>query len=89
MLQVDTHDLGEAEDGDLVAAIRLPGRGRGRSPNGKVEEVFGQLGTERAISQIAVLRQGLPDVFPPMSSPMQKPWAAAKKARAKIGVTCR
>ncbi len=63
-LQVDKHDMGAAEDGDLVAAIRLPGRGRGRSPNGKVEEVFGQLGSERAISQIAILRQGLPDVFP-------------------------
>ncbi|MEQ8658095.1 MAG: ribonuclease R [Hyphomicrobiales bacterium] len=64
VLQVDRQDIGKAEDGDLVAAIRLPSRGRGRSPNGKVEEVFGQLGTERAISQIAVLRQGLPDVFP-------------------------
>lgn len=64
VLQVDRQDIGKAEDGDLVAAIRLPGRGRGRSPNGKVEEIFGQLGTERAISQIAVLRQGLPDVFP-------------------------
>lgn len=63
-LQVDKHDMGGAEDGDLVAAIRLPGRGRGRSPNGKVEDVFGQLGSERAVSQIAVLRQGLPDVFP-------------------------
>ncbi len=65
ILQIDKHDIGGAEGGDLVAAVRLPGRGRGRSPNGKVEEVFGQLGSERAISQIAVLRQALPDVFPP------------------------
>ncbi len=62
-LHIAHHDLGGAEDGDLVAAIRLPG-GRGRTQHGKVEEVFGQLGTEKAISQIAVLRQGLPDAFP-------------------------
>jgi ribonuclease R len=73
------HDLGEAEDGDLVAAVRLPGRGRGRSPNGKVEEIFGQLGTERAISQIAVLRQGLPDVFPPDVLAHAESLAAAEK----------
>lgn len=63
-LSVSEHDLGGAKDGDLVAAIRLPGRGRSRTTEGKVEEVFGQLGSERAISQIAVLRQSLPDIFP-------------------------
>lgn len=63
-LSVSEHDLGGAKNGDLVAAIRLPGRGRSRTYDGKVEEVFGQLGTEKAISQIAVLRQSLPDVFP-------------------------
>jgi ribonuclease R len=79
VLQLDKHDLGEAKDGDLVAAVRLPGRGRGRSPNGKVEEIFGQLGTERAISQIAVLRQGLPDVFPPDVLAHAESLAAAEK----------
>lgn len=64
ILTVAEHDLGGGKDGDLVAAIRLPGRGRSRTYDGKVEEVFGQLGSERAISQIAVLRQSLPDVFP-------------------------
>ncbi|MFK7792159.1 MAG: ribonuclease R [Devosiaceae bacterium] len=63
-LHIAHHDLNGAEDGDLVAAIRLPGGSRGRTAHGKVEEVFGQLGSERAISQIAVLRQGLPDDFP-------------------------
>jgi hypothetical protein len=80
--------LATAKDGDLVAAVRLPGRGRGRSPNGKVEEIFGQLGTERAISQIAVLRQGLPDVFRPTFSPTPNPWHRPKKVRARIGAIC-
>ena len=64
VLGIGVHDLNGAEDGDLVAAIRLPGTRRGRSPDAKVVDVYGQLGTERAISQIAVLRQQLPDAFP-------------------------
>ncbi|MBV6657817.1 MAG: VacB/RNase II family 3'-5' exoribonuclease, partial [Devosiaceae bacterium] len=31
----------------------------------RVDEIFGQLGTERAISQIAILRADIPDAFPP------------------------
>lgn len=64
VLGIGVHDLNGAEDGDLVAAIRLPGTRRGRSPDAKVVDVYGQLGTERAISQIAILRQQLPDAFP-------------------------
>ena len=62
MLTIPEHLLGDAREGDLVAASRLPGRSR--TQEGKVEEVYGQLGTERAISQIAVLRNDLPDSFP-------------------------
>ena len=62
VLAIPEHLLNGARDGDLVAASRVPGRSR--SPEGRVEEVFGQLGTERAISQIAILRNGLPDAFP-------------------------
>ncbi len=64
VLDIDKHDLGDAKDGDLVSAIRLPGGRRGRSSKGKVDDIYGQLGTEKAISQIAVLRQDLPDAFP-------------------------
>lgn len=64
VLTIATHDRGDAQDGDLVAAIKLPGGRRGGGSAGKVEEVYGQLGSERAISQIAILRQSLPDVFP-------------------------
>ncbi|MEM6383594.1 MAG: ribonuclease R [Pseudomonadota bacterium] len=63
VLTVPEHLIGDAQAGDLVAATRLAGARR-HNPQAQVDEVFGQLGTERAISQIAILRNDLPDAFP-------------------------
>jgi ribonuclease R len=54
----------EAQDGDLVAAeVTEPRRGYGL-PTARIKERLGSLGTERAVSLIAIHTHGIPYVFP-------------------------
>jgi ribonuclease R len=54
----------EAQDGDLVAAeVTEPRRGYGL-PTARIKERLGSLGTERAVSLIAIHAHGIPYVFP-------------------------
>ncbi|OXS99237.1 ribonuclease R [Notoacmeibacter marinus] len=55
--------LSGAKPGDLVEVSPNRGNRRGLA-TGSVEEVIGQLGTERAISAIAIHAHGIPHVFP-------------------------
>ena len=57
-------DVGEARDGDLVAAS-LSKAGRFGLPHAKVRERLGSLKSEKAISLIAIHAHGIPHVFPP------------------------
>lgn len=56
-------DAGGAEDGELIAADLLRGRGFGLSA-GRVKERLGSLSSERAVSLIAIHAHGIPHVFP-------------------------
>ncbi len=53
---------GEAQDGDLVA-VDILREGRFGLPAAKVRERLGSMGSERAISKIAVAAHGIPDSF--------------------------
>jgi ribonuclease R len=53
---------GEAQDGDLVAVEVAQQRGLGLT-SGRVKERLGSLGSERAISLIAIHAHGIPHVF--------------------------
>jgi ribonuclease R len=61
-LVVAAEDMGEAQDGDLVA-VDLIGRGRAGAPKARVRERLGSLSSEKAISLIALRVHGIPDVF--------------------------
>ncbi len=56
--------LSGAKPGDLVEVSPNRGNRHGLA-SGSVEQVIGQLGTERAISAIAIHAHGIPHVFPP------------------------
>jgi ribonuclease R len=69
---------GEAREGDLVAAeMSAPRRGYGL-PTARIKERLGSLGTERAVSLIAIHAHGIPHVF---SAPALAEAEAAKPAR--------
>ena len=53
---------GEAQDGDLVA-VDILREGRLGLPAAKVRERLGAMGSERAISRIAIATRGIPDAF--------------------------
>ncbi|HWG03706.1 MAG TPA: ribonuclease R [Beijerinckiaceae bacterium] len=53
---------GEAEDGDLVS-VDILREGRFGLPAAKVRERLGSMGSERAISKIAIAAHGIPDAF--------------------------
>ncbi len=61
-LAVGESDREDARDGDLVAVDILRTRLAGL-PTARVREVIGAVGTEKAISQIAIASHGIPDVF--------------------------
>jgi ribonuclease R len=63
-LSVRAGEEGEARDGDLVAAEVLKG-GRFGLPGARVRERIGSLGSEKAVSLIAIHAQKIPHVFQP------------------------
>ncbi|MFO1116871.1 MAG: ribonuclease R [Beijerinckiaceae bacterium] len=73
-LAVAEADRCEARDGDLVAVDILRTRLAGL-PTARVREIIGAVGTEKAVSQIAIATHDLPDAFRPETI------AEAEKAR--------
>ncbi len=63
-LAVSETDREDARDGDLVAVDILRTRLAGL-PTARVREVIGAIGSEKAVSQIAIATHGIPDVFRP------------------------
>jgi ribonuclease R len=61
-LSIAAEDFGEAKDGDLVA-VEIVGRTRIGAPRARVRETLGSLGTEKAISLVALRVHGIPDEF--------------------------
>ncbi len=61
-LSVSEADRGEARDGDLVAVDILRTRVAG-VPSARVREIIGAIGTEKAVSQIAISTHDIPDAF--------------------------
>lgn len=61
-LTIHESDLGDAEDGDLVAAEPVS-RGRQVTASARVTERIGPVGTEKAISLIAIHVHDIPHVF--------------------------
>ncbi len=57
-------DEGEAQDGDLVAAILAPSKRHGLAM-AKVRERLGSLKSEKAVSLVALHAHAIPHVFPP------------------------
>ncbi len=63
-LAVSESDREDARDGDLVAVDILRTRLAGL-PTARVREIIGAIGSEKAVSQIAIHSHGIPDVFRP------------------------
>ncbi|HEU0135245.1 MAG TPA: RNB domain-containing ribonuclease, partial [Allosphingosinicella sp.] len=63
-LLVQPGDEGDARDGDLVAASAGKANRYGL-PSAKVRERLGSIGSEKAISLIAIHAHNIPNVFPP------------------------
>ncbi len=63
-LAVNEADRENARDGDLVAVDILRTRLAGL-PTARVREIIGAIGSEKAVSQIAIATHGIPDVFRP------------------------
>ena len=61
-LAIPAEAMGDARDGDLVA-VDIVRNSRFGPPVARVRERLGHLGTERAISQIALEVHGIPSVF--------------------------
>ncbi len=61
-LAVGEADRGEAKDGDLVAVDILRTRLAGL-PTARVREIIGAVGSEKAVSQIAIATHDIPDAF--------------------------
>ncbi|MBO9098129.1 MULTISPECIES: ribonuclease R [unclassified Rhizobium] len=60
---IDPEDIGTAKDGDLVE-IEVARLGRFGLPRAKVLSVLGSVGSEKAISMIAIHAHGIPYIFP-------------------------
>ncbi|TBW34319.1 ribonuclease R [Siculibacillus lacustris] len=63
-LIVGSGDLGDAQDGDLVAVDLLRSGGRLGLSRAKVRSVVGSMASERAVSEIALHVHKIPHVFP-------------------------
>jgi ribonuclease R len=62
-ISIAARDAGGAQDGELIAADLLQGRGFGVGA-GRVKERLGSLKSERAVSLIAIHAHNIPSVFP-------------------------
>jgi ribonuclease R len=62
-MTIGPHDLGDAEDGDLVMVEAVPGPRMGL-PRARVVESLGDPGAARAVSLIAIHQHGIPTEFP-------------------------
>ncbi len=62
-LLIDSADLGEAKDGDLVE-VEIARSGRFGLSRGRVLSVIGSVASEKAISMIAIHAHGIPHIFP-------------------------
>jgi len=60
---IEIDGLGEAKDGDLVE-VEVARNGRFGLPRARVLSVVGSVGSEKAISMIAIYAHGIPHVFP-------------------------
>lgn len=60
---IETDGLGDAKDGDLVE-VEVARNGRFGLPRARVLSVVGSVGSEKAISMIAIYAHGIPHVFP-------------------------
>ncbi|WP_105431075.1 ribonuclease R [Neorhizobium sp. T6_25] len=60
---IEPADIGEAKDGDLVETEVLRS-GRFGLPRARVLSIVGTIGSEKAISMIAVYSHGIPHIFP-------------------------
>lgn len=60
---IDSSDLGEARDGDLVE-VEIARSGRFGLPRARVLTVIGSVASEKAISMIAIHAHGIPHIFP-------------------------
>jgi ribonuclease R len=61
---IDPDDTNAAKDGDLIE-VEVARLGRFGLPRAKVLSVVGSVGSEKAISMIAIHAHGIPHVFPP------------------------
>lgn len=77
--EIGAHDVNNAEDGNLVLAETIPGKGHGR-PRARIREIFGDSNDPRSISLIAIHAHGIPDAFPEetLREAEQAPAASAK-----------
>jgi ribonuclease R len=62
---IESADIGEAKDGDLVET-EVVRSGRFGLPRARVLSVIGSVGSEKAISMIAIYSHGIPHIFPPV-----------------------
>ncbi len=62
-LDIDTSDLKDAEDGDLVS-VQVTRTGRYGAPRASIVERFGSMKSEKAVSEIALHSHGIRHVFP-------------------------
>ncbi|WP_122519975.1 ribonuclease R [Pannonibacter phragmitetus] len=62
-LDIDTSDLKEAVDGDLVS-VEITRIGRYGAPKARIVRRFGSLKSEMAVSEIALQSHGIPHIFP-------------------------
>ncbi len=60
---IESADIGEAKDGDLVET-EVVRSGRFGLPRARVLSVIGSVGSEKAISMIAIYSHGIPHIFP-------------------------
>lgn len=81
-IQVASGDLGDAQEGDLVALDLLRAGGRLGIPRAKVRTVIGSMASERAVSEIALHVHGIPHVFPTavlVEAEASKPFSQGKR----------
>jgi ribonuclease R len=61
---IEPGGLGDAKDGDLVESETVRSSGRFGLPRARVLSVIGSVGSEKAISMIAIYAHGIPHIFP-------------------------
>lgn len=62
-MDIDTSDLKEAVDGDLVS-VAIARSGRYGAPRGRIDKRIGAMHSEMAVSEIALHTHGIPHSFP-------------------------